>query len=138
MSYYERLLKTLLDRLLTGKFITPSEVQNGRPDPGSPRETPRLTPAMVEEQLKRRGSLRRDDVRVPARFKNGQHVLARNINPVGHTRLPRYLRGKRGCIQVVYGIKVLYSGGKITGQARYGTRPREPCGTPPPELQEGN
>ena len=104
MSYYERLLKTMLDRLQAGKFITPSELQNGRPDPGSPRETPRLTPAMVEEQLKRRGSLRRDDVRVPARFKNSQHVLARNINPVGHTRLPRYLRGKRGTVTRDHGV----------------------------------
>jgi len=29
----------------------------------------------------------------------GQRVRARNINPVGHTRLPRYVRGKLGTIE---------------------------------------
>ena len=37
------------------------------------------------------------------RFKLGQSVRARNINPVGHTRLPRYARGKRGMIDQDYG-----------------------------------
>ena len=32
------------------------------------------------------------------RFRVGQSVRARNMNPVGHTRLPRYTRGKRGTI----------------------------------------
>jgi nitrile hydratase subunit beta len=104
MSYYERLIKTMVDRLLAGKFITASELESGRPDPGSPRATPPLTPAMVTEQLQRRGSLRRDDARIRARFKAGQHVLARNINPVGHTRLPRYLRGKRGTVTRDHGV----------------------------------
>ena len=97
LSYYERFLKTMLDRLLANNVITRSELDSGRPDPGSPRATPPLTPAMVAEQLQRRGgSLARTDVSVRARFRPGQRVRARNINPVGHTRLPRYLRGKRG------------------------------------------
>lgn len=104
MSYYERLIKTMLDRLLEGKFITESELKSGRPDPGSTRLTPPMTPAMVEEALRRRGSLRREDVRVTARYKVGQRVLARNINPVGHTRLPRYLRGKRGTVTADHGV----------------------------------
>jgi nitrile hydratase beta subunit len=104
MSYYERLIKTMLDRLLAGKFLTQAELESGRPDPGSTRETPRLTPAMVDEQLRRRGSLRRDDIKVRARFKSGQRVRARNINPVGHTRLPRYLRGKRGTVTRDHGV----------------------------------
>ena len=104
MSYYERLIKTMLDRLLAGTFLTQAELQSGRPDPGSTRETPRLTTAMVDEQLRRRGSLRRDDITVRARFKGGQRVRARNINPVGHTRLPRYLRGKRGTVTRDHGV----------------------------------
>ena len=28
------------------------------------------------------------------------------INPSGHTRLPRYARGKRGCIEAVRGVFV--------------------------------
>jgi nitrile hydratase len=37
-------------------------------------------------------------VPVKPRFKVGQHVRARNIHPLGHTRLPRYARGRRGTI----------------------------------------
>jgi nitrile hydratase len=98
MSYYERFFTTLVARLLSGNVITRAELESGHPDAGSARATPRLTPAMVDEQLARRGSLRRDDVKVKPRFKTGQHVRARNINPPGHTRLPRYVRGHGGTI----------------------------------------
>ena len=33
-------------------------------------------------------------------------MRARNINPVGHTRLPRYARGKFGMIHRDYGVFV--------------------------------
>ena len=104
LSYYERFLKTMLDRLLANGVITASELHSGKPDPGSARVTPPMTPAMVDEQLRRRGSLRRDDVRVRARFRPGQRVRARNIHPIGHTRLPRYLRGKRGVVTRDHGV----------------------------------
>jgi nitrile hydratase len=43
---------------------------------------------------------------VAPRFQAGQRVRARNINPVGHTRLPRYARGKLGTIDRDYGVFV--------------------------------
>ena len=43
---------------------------------------------------------------VPARFKPGDRVLARNINPIGHTRLPRYARGRHGVIHRDHGVFV--------------------------------
>ena len=42
----------------------------------------------------------------PARFAVGDHVLTRNIHPAGHTRLPRYGRGKRGVVERVHGAHV--------------------------------
>ncbi len=36
-----------------------------------------------------------------ARFAVGQRVRARNFHPTGHTRLPRYARGKEGVIDAV-------------------------------------
>src|SRR6516225_6985214 len=39
-----------------------------------------------------------------ARFKVGQTVRARNIRPTGHTRLPRYVRGKLGTIHLDHGV----------------------------------
>src|SRR5262249_25948827 len=40
----------------------------------------------------------RVEVRQKPAFKVGQRVRARNINPEGHTRLPRYVRGRAGTI----------------------------------------
>ena len=104
MQYYERFIKLLVDRLIAAKLLTQAELDSGRADPASPRLQPRVTPANVAEQLARRRSLRREDLRIPSRFKMGQRVRARNINPVGHTRLPRYLRGHRGTIVADHGI----------------------------------
>ena len=39
-------------------------------------------------------------------FKVGQRVRARNLNPTGHTRLPRYARGKLGVIERCHGAHV--------------------------------
>jgi nitrile hydratase beta subunit len=41
---------------------------------------------------------------IVARFAVGDAVVARNINPTGHTRLPRYARGKRGAIHANHGV----------------------------------
>ena len=46
------------------------------------------------------------DVPVPARFHVGERVRARNVNPMGHTRLPRYARGKLGVITRDHGVQV--------------------------------
>jgi nitrile hydratase beta subunit len=40
------------------------------------------------------------------RFAPGDPVVTRNIHPRGHTRLPRYARGKRGLIHLVHGVHV--------------------------------
>ncbi len=41
---------------------------------------------------------------VAARFTAGDAVVVRNLNPAGHTRAPRYIRGKRGAIACDYGV----------------------------------
>jgi hypothetical protein len=43
---------------------------------------------------------------VPPRFAVGQAVLIRNIHPLGHTRVPRYVRGRRGEIAIDHGVFV--------------------------------
>ena len=45
--------------------------------------------------------------RGPAAFTVGQPVRARNVHPAGHTRLPRYVRGHRGVVELVHGAHVL-------------------------------
>jgi nitrile hydratase subunit beta len=48
----------------------------------------------------------RHDPGYKARFVRGDHVVARNMNPVGHTRLPRHARGRRGVIREDLGVFV--------------------------------
>ena len=38
----------------------------------------------------------------PPQFKVGDAIRAKNMHPVGHTRLPRYCRGKRGVVTHYY------------------------------------
>jgi nitrile hydratase len=40
------------------------------------------------------------------RFAPGDAVVTRHFHPVGHTRLPRYARGKRGVVHRLHGVHV--------------------------------
>jgi hypothetical protein len=66
---------------------------------------PILRPADVPVTLGRGNSTRRPDP-VPPRFKPGDRVLTRNDHPLGHTRLPRYARGRRGVVDRDHGVFV--------------------------------
>ena len=52
----------------------------------------------------RRGA--RLDADVAPRFKPGDRVMARNVHPVGHTRLPRYVRSRQGVVDRDHGVFV--------------------------------
>ena len=47
------------------------------------------------------------DVDLPTKFKVGDAIIAKNINPLHHTRLPRYIRSRRGVIEADHGIFLL-------------------------------
>jgi nitrile hydratase len=61
-----------------------------------------------------RGSFSRPPSR-EARFKPGDRVRTRNINPPTHTRLPRYARDREGLIEAVRGCHV-YPDSVTTGR----------------------
>jgi nitrile hydratase len=103
MSYYERWIVALVELMLKNGMITRGELESGNPDPGSAKQAPPLTAQKVPIVIAKGISARRD-VPVAASFQAGQRVRARNINPVGHTRLPRYARGKAGTIDRDHGV----------------------------------
>jgi len=87
-------------------LIAPEEIAAGK-SLQSPKPVPSvLTAARVERVLARGGPTERAAV-TPQRFQVGQHVLARNVHPTGHTRLPRYVRGHVGRVTHVHGAHVL-------------------------------
>jgi nitrile hydratase len=52
------------------------------------------------------GAQFRADAPDKPRFKVGDTVRALNINPEGHTRLPRYIRDKVGTVEQLHGVFV--------------------------------
>ena len=63
---------------------------------------PALPKDMVAIAIKT-GASTRAQVETAPLFKAGDKVIARNINPPTHTRLPRYIRGKHGVVQHNHG-----------------------------------
>ncbi len=97
MSYYERWVVRLEAQLLKFGLVTPEEMKSGKAAPGSTKATPALTLETSSRWLNR-GIASNQDPSVPPHFQVGQRIRARNINPTGHTRLPRYARGKTGIV----------------------------------------
>ncbi len=103
MSYYERWLVRLESMLVQHGLVTTQELQSGKPAAGASRATPALTLAMSSRFLSR-GLPSSTDPDVRPLFEVGQRVRARNIQPAGHTRLPRYARAKAGVIVRDHGV----------------------------------
>lgn len=105
MSYYERWIAGLTQLLLKHGFITREELASGKPAPDQGELTPALAADKVPGFIARGAPASRTSA-APPRFRPGQRVRARNLNPTGHTRLPRYVRGKTGMIDRVHGVFV--------------------------------
>jgi nitrile hydratase len=105
MSYYERWITGLEDLMVKHNLVTRAEIDSGQADPAASVRTPTFTADKVPGLIAK-GVPARRDVSSPASFRVGQRVRARNINPVTHTRLPRYARGRVGTVDRGHGIFV--------------------------------
>jgi nitrile hydratase len=98
-SYYEHWLYAAETLLVRKGVLTPQELEAGRPS--SPTSVPASSKPMRKEQcwpaFRAGGSIAMPTDRA-ARFRVGDAVVARNLHPAGHTRLPRYARGHRGTV----------------------------------------
>jgi nitrile hydratase subunit beta len=105
LSYFEKWLDALISRLLAKGLITSEELASGHKTDGAAVASPPVTADMAEDLVTSVRSCQRE---VPAqpRFAAGDKVRARNINPEGHTRLPRYARGRSGVIERLHGAHV--------------------------------
>jgi len=106
MSYYEKWLVRNISLCLERGLLTQQEIDTGKPAPGSAKAVPPLSVAAVAAAAAQRPSYARPDAGAKARFQVGDRVRARKINPTGHTRLPRYARGREGVIDRHHGIFV--------------------------------
>jgi nitrile hydratase subunit beta len=105
MSYYEKWLAGLVEQMIQAGLVTRAEVESGKQTPGAPTATPPLTAQQVPGR-QRKGSPSARDVQITPRLRPGDRVIAKNMHPTGHTRLPRYVRGKPGVVQRDHGVHV--------------------------------
>jgi nitrile hydratase len=116
MSYYEKWLAALEKRVVRYGLVAQQELESGKAASGTTKATPPFTTEMARRVS--RGIPSSKDASIAPQFQVGQRVRARNINPAGHTRLPRYARGKTGQIARDHGVYVfpdtnaLYQGEK--------------------------
>jgi nitrile hydratase len=100
-SYYEIWIKALERLLVRHGFVSEVELAEGAMlEPGAcPRRV--LKAADVPAVLAKGGPCDRP-AGSPPRFAAGARVRTRNFHPTGHTRLPRYARGKVGTVDAVH------------------------------------
>jgi nitrile hydratase len=108
-SYYEHWMFGL-EKLLHDHGLVPrQEMERRLKDPAAPAAPvtgERVLAARDVEAALRASRASKADEDVAPRHKVGDHVVTVNINPLGHTRLPRYARGKHGVIALDHGVWV--------------------------------
>jgi nitrile hydratase beta subunit len=105
LSYYEKWLAAMIEFAIQTGLVTREEVERGKPAKGSAKLVSPMHAAEAEALVKK-GVPAIRNVAAPTRFEVGQKVRARNMHPAGHTRLPRYARGKVGSIERDHGVFV--------------------------------
>ncbi len=104
-SYYEIWIRALEALLVERGLALADEVHTGAMVvPGKPMA--RVLGADQVAAALAKGSPTERPARTPARFHPGDRVLAKNMHPLGHTRLPRYVRGHVGTVELVHGAHI--------------------------------
>ena len=100
-TYYGRWLHAAELMLVESAILAPGAVEaRARKLRGEDVEEPPVPePNKPDYAATGPGSLRKVDD--PPRFAVGDAVRAKDMQPEGHTRLPRYLRGHRGTVEMV-------------------------------------
>ena len=125
-SYYENWLAGLEKLVVERGLVSAEELASGEAS-GPAGEALRarvltaekITPAMAK------GSPVDIAIAAPPRFAVGDRVRAINRHPVGHTREPRYVRGRLGVVQEHYGAHVFpdrSAAGQREGRHLYSVR----------------
>jgi nitrile hydratase beta subunit len=99
VTYYERWLAAL-ERLFVEKGIIGEEEMTAALDGW------RLQPGVAHTEAADGDTRPSDDGTAP-RYVSGDRVRVRNVHAAGHTRVPRYVRGRRGVIDRFLSAQVL-------------------------------
>lgn len=104
-SYYEIWLAGLRKLIVARGLVTADELASGKMTTPPKKVAGKLLAENVAVTLAKGGPTTRPAT-APPRYKQGDKVRTKNIHPVTHTRLPRYLRGHVGEIVHLHGAHV--------------------------------
>jgi nitrile hydratase len=102
-TYYEHWLAALEMLAVEKGLLSPEELARGALRSTGGATAPPLPPEAVRQVVAQGAPCDRTTGRLTPHFAPGDRVRAKNVHPVGHTRLPRYARGKVGVIDRVHG-----------------------------------
>jgi len=102
-GYYERWLARLENLALEDGLVTEQELITGQSSAPTAATASPLDVSAVETVVAQGRPANRDTGRVSPRFSVGERVRALDTRPSGHTRLPRYARGRVGVIARLHG-----------------------------------
>lgn len=105
LSYYQRWVTSLADRGIEAALFTAEDVKAGHAAPGSPKLTPPIKAEMIPVRFKTPRNYARP-VDTKPMYKVGDKIRTVTDSPEGHTRLPRYARGRDGVIIHYHGATV--------------------------------
>lgn len=102
-TYYEHWLRGLEKLLVERGLVSAGELETGQAAGPASVEAPSASqvPAILAT-----GSPAGRPIGTPARFGIGQAVRVKNLHPKGHTRMPRYCRGRLGHVLRDHGGQV--------------------------------
>jgi nitrile hydratase len=104
-NYYQIWLAGLERLMQERNLVSHDEIDAGRVLHPPKAGVPVLARDDVDAMLRRGAPTGRDAASKPL-FAVGDRVRARNIHPKGHTRLPRYVRGHVGVVELLHGAHV--------------------------------
>ena len=104
MGYYEKWYAAVVASLVAGGVVTREEIASSKPAKRSAKSVPTLKPAEAAMLPFRVPQVMFKTAATP-RYAIGQQVRARKRNPIGHTRLPRYARGRVGIVERDRGVQ---------------------------------
>jgi nitrile hydratase subunit beta len=112
-TYYERHLFTIETNLVEKGVLSRDEIEarlqllrRGDASAAARRDDPEMARRLVLARLANGVPPQPSDA-PPPRFRAGDRVITRNVHSAGHTRLPRYARGKQGVVDRFYGVDTL-------------------------------
>lgn len=125
-TYYENWLAGLEKLLVEAGLVNPEELKTGKAaGPADESIRQRVLEAEGVAETIAKGSPVAMTISTAPRFKSGESVRAVNRHPMGHTREPRYIRGRVGAIHEYHGAYVFpdrSAEGSKEGQHLYSVR----------------